>query len=234
VRLVLGAGVLPPSFWPADLSAQVPLQAIRVPAGHGAGVSLTFDDGPSPTVTPAVLALLRRAQAQAVFCLIGREALRHPALVRAEVADGDLLCDHSRDHNLKMSNLPIWFQRAEVLDGLGQIHQAAPGADVRYYRQPGGLWDAPVVAVVREVGLGVLRWTDDPRDWSRPGTVTIIQRVLAQLRPGGVVLLHDGGGDRRQTLEALRWLLPHLRSAEWHFTLPTLRPIPVTLAQQPQ
>jgi peptidoglycan/xylan/chitin deacetylase (PgdA/CDA1 family) len=234
VRILLGAGVRLPTPLPGHMSASIPLAQVRVPPGRGAGVSLTFDDGPSAAVTPSVLALLRRSHVHAVFCLIGLEAARESALVRAEVAAGDQLCDHSRDHNLNMAHLPIWFRRAEVLDGLGQIRQAAPGARVPYYRQPGGLWEPTVVSAASDAGLGVLRWTVDPRDWSRPGTDLIIRRVLAQLQPGAVVLLHDGGGDRRQTLAALGWLLPHLQAAGWRFTLPTLRPIPLALAEQPQ
>jgi peptidoglycan/xylan/chitin deacetylase (PgdA/CDA1 family) len=68
-------------------------------------------------------------------------------------------------------------------------------------------------------GLNPLRWTADPRDWSRPGKNAIVARVLLRLRPGAVVLMHDGGGDRTQTVAALRWLLPRLRDAGWRFTL---------------
>ena len=70
-----------------------------------------------------------------------------------------------------------------------------------------------VVAAVQSAGLDVLRWSDDPRDWSRPGAVAIAQRVLLRLRPGAVVLLHDGGGNRRQTVQVLRWLFRALRAA---------------------
>jgi peptidoglycan/xylan/chitin deacetylase (PgdA/CDA1 family) len=69
-----------------------------------------------------------------------------------------------------------------------------------------------------------LSWTVDPRDWSRPGTDVIVEQVLAQLRPGGIVLMHDGGGDRSQTVQALAILLPTLREQGWTFTLPPTAP----------
>ena len=69
--------------------------------------------------------------------------------------------------------------------------------------------------------LTPLRWTDDPRDWSRPGSPAVVRRVVDQLEPGGVILMHDGGGDRTQTVEALRWLLDALPAAGW---VPVLAP----------
>lgn len=119
------------------------------------------------------------------------------------------------------------YERAEVLDGLRDVQQASGHQTVRFYRQPGGLWDRAVVAAMYAAHLDPLRWTDDPQDWSRPGVVAISKRVLLQLQPGAVVLLHDGGGDRSQTLAALAWLLPHLRAAGWHFVLPTPTHLPV-------
>lgn len=83
-------------------------------------------------------------------------------------------------------------------------------------------------------GLDPLRWTADPRDWSRPGTVAIAQRVLLRLSPGGVVLLHDGGGDRTQTVAALTWLLTALPAAGWTFTLPPAVHLPPQEAALPQ
>ncbi|RKS75632.1 peptidoglycan/xylan/chitin deacetylase (PgdA/CDA1 family) [Motilibacter peucedani] len=193
---------------------------LRVPPGHGASVSLTFDDGPAPAYTTKVLALLASHRVTAVFCLVGTQVAAHPQLVRAEHAAGHLLCDHSRDHDLTMTTKGAAYVTAEVDDGIAAVRRAAPGVPVPYYRQPGGEWTPEVLSAASAAGLRPLRWSVDPRDWSRPGERAIASRVLEQLRPGGVVLMHDGGGDRSETVAVLTWLLDALPQAGWHFTLP--------------
>lgn len=188
---------------------------VKVPRGHGAQVSFTFDDGPSPTFTPQVLALLDKHDVPAVFCLIGHQARAHPKLVREEVKAGHVLCDHSRDHDLFMNRKGQAYVTKEVTDGLAAIHAASPKTPVSFYRQPGGTWSPLVVRAMHHADLTPLRWTDDPRDWSRPGSRVIVHRVIDQVSPGAVILLHDGGGDRSQTVEALAWLLPALKAAGW-------------------
>jgi peptidoglycan/xylan/chitin deacetylase (PgdA/CDA1 family) len=216
---------------PRDVSA---FAALTVPPGDGASVALTFDDGPSAVFTPQVLALLEGAGAPAVFCVIGRQAVEQPSLLQREVSGGFRLCDHSRDHDLQMRRRGAGYEAAEVADGLHEIQAVVPGTPVTLYRQPGGLWDASVVAAAQRLGMTPLRWSDDPRDWTRPGAVAIAQRVLLGLRPGAVVLLHDGGGDRTQTVEALAWLLRALPAAGWHFTLPPASVLSPAQAAQPQ
>jgi peptidoglycan/xylan/chitin deacetylase (PgdA/CDA1 family) len=187
--------------------------------GHGAPISFTFDDGPSALYTPQVLALLGQHHVPAVFCLIGTQASAHPALAREEVRRGHQLCDHSRDHDLKINRKGKAYVDAEADDGLAAIRAAAPGAPVPYYRQPGGLWSSEVERAMTRAHLHPLRWSDDPQDWSRPGSAVIVHRVVRQLHPGAVILMHDGGGDRSQTVEALAWRLFALPAAGW-------RPVP--------
>ncbi len=195
---------------------------IEVPRGHGAAMSFTFDDGPWPGSTSQVLALLAQHHVHAVFCLIGRQAQANPSLVRAEVAGGHELCDHSRDHDLFMGRKSQAYVDAEVATGLAQVRGAAPkGTKVSFYRQPGGTWDAKVVRAMHAHDLDPLRWSDDPRDWSRPGSLAVVRRVVARLHPGAVVLMHDGGGDRSESVEALRFLLGAVVAAGW---VPVLAP----------
>lgn len=211
-----------PSVWVGRFEGS----EVKVPYGHGATVSFTFDDGPSPTYTPQVLALLAQHHVPAVFCLIGTQARGYPKLVRQEVAAGHRLCDHSRDHDLNMNSKGKAYVAAEVADGLADIRRAAPGAPVDYYRQPGGFWSPAVVTAMDANGLHPLRWTDDPRDWSRPGSRSIVRTVVKRLRPGAVILMHDGGGDRSQSVRALRFLLTALMAAGWR---PVVAPV-VTLS----
>ena len=159
---------------------------------------------------------------RAVFCLIGDQARANPALVHAEVAAGHELCDHSRDHDVVMGHKSQAYVDAEVGDGLREVRRAAPkGTAVTFYRQPGGTWDAEVVRAMDAHGLDPLRWTDDPKDWSRPGSLVIVRRVVADLAPGAVILMHDGGGDRSQSVDALRFLLGAVVAAGWE---PVLAP----------
>ncbi len=195
---------------------------VRIPRGHGATMSFTFDDGPWPTSTQQVLDLLAQHHVHAVFCVIGRQARANPALVRREVAGGHELCDHSRDHDLFMARHDQAYVDAEVADGMADVQRAAPrGTKISFYRQPGGTWSPAVVRAMRKDGLDPLRWSDDPRDWSRPGSLAIVRRVVSHLHPGAVVLMHDGGGDRSESVEALRFLLGAVIDAGWR---PVLAP----------
>lgn len=181
-------------------------------------VALTFDDGPSATYTPQVLDVLAERGVKATFCLVGTQAQRFPALVRRIVAEGHSLCNHSLNH----ANLSTWTDaqiRADLTATNTAIRAAAPGAAVRYFRAPYGAWGRSAT-IAAELGMARLGWTVDPRDWSRPGVEVIIKSVHNQLRPGGIVLLHDAGGDRSQTVQAVDLLIPQLTKAGWTFVLP--------------
>jgi peptidoglycan/xylan/chitin deacetylase (PgdA/CDA1 family) len=165
-------------------------------------VALTFDDGPHPVWTPQVLDLLRSAGVTATFCLVGVEVRRHPDLVRRIVAEGHTLCNHSWHHELDLGARPVAAIRANLEATSREIRRAVPGAAIPYYRQPGGRWTASVVGVAQQLRMRALDWDVDPRDWETKSAVAIGTRVLSQARPGSIVLLHDGGGDRHGTLLA--------------------------------
>jgi peptidoglycan-N-acetylglucosamine deacetylase len=226
-----GARTAPPDTWVGHFRGK----EVRVPRGHGASVSFTFDDGPWPGSTTKVLALLKQNHVHATFCLIGNQAKAYPSLVRREVAEGHELCDHSRDHDLTMGRKGAKYIDAEVGDGLAQIRRAAPpGTPVRLYRQPGGLWNPAVVKAMDKRALYPLRWSADPRDWSRPGSATIVRRVVKGLHPGVVILMHDGGGDRSQSVEALKFLLHAVVAAGWKPVLAPHVKLSAKAAARPQ
>ena len=185
-------------------------------------VALTFDDGPNPVWTPRVLALLARAHAHATFCLIGRQAARYPALVRAIVAAGHTLCNHTWDHDEALPSRTRAQILSEMTRAQDAITAAAGGKVPRLFRAPAGAWSPAVEAAARSLHLTPLKWTVDPRDWSRPGARAILGVTLARLRPGGVLLLHDGGGSRDQTVAALARLLVLL--PKLHYTYATPHP----------
>ncbi|GIH20214.1 polysaccharide deacetylase family protein [Rugosimonospora africana] len=183
-------------------------------------LALTFDDGPNPTYTPQVLALLGQYHITATFCLIGQNAQQYPELVKAIVAAGNTLCDHSWDHDEQMADKSLAYIDNELTRPIAAIQTAVPGASVHYYRQPGGNWSHTIVSEAMRMGMTPLDWSVDTDDWQRPGTASIEYTILNKAKPGSIILMHDGGGDRSQTIEALRTLLPTL-VANFH-----LQPMP--------
>ncbi|MFD6564766.1 polysaccharide deacetylase family protein [Micromonospora profundi] len=182
-------------------------------------LALTFDDGPDPRYTPQVLAALREYDVKATFCVVGENAQNHPDLIQAIVADGHTLCNHSWHHDVSLGNRSTDQIRADLLRTNAAIRAAAPEAPIVWYRQPGGAWTYPVVSVARQLGMTPLHWSVDPSDWQAPGAGKIAATVSTQVGPGSVVLLHDAGGDRQGTVDALRRILPELST---HFELEAL------------
>jgi peptidoglycan/xylan/chitin deacetylase (PgdA/CDA1 family) len=226
IRFVLrrGASIRRPAMIVLAAGAFLVTVGIAAPAAAQQGtttgntVSLTFDDGPSAAYTPQVLEVLARHRVKATFCLVGTQAQRFPALVRQIVAEGHALCNHSLRHD----NLSTWTDeqiRADLVAADAAIQTAEPGVPVPYFRAPYGSWGRSAT-VAAELGMARLGWTVDPRDWSRPGVEAIVQAVHAQVRPGGIVLMHDAGGDRSQTVQALDLLIPQLADGGWTFTFP--------------
>jgi peptidoglycan/xylan/chitin deacetylase (PgdA/CDA1 family) len=173
-------------------------------------VALTFDDGPDPTYTPQTLDLLRRYNVKATFCLVGINVRAFPELVRRIADEGHTLCNHSWSHDTGMGLRSKASIKADLERTNAEIHKAAPGHKVSYYRQPGGAWTASIVAVARQLGMTSLHWAVDPQDWTRPGASSISSRVNSGTARGSIVLMHDAGGDRRGTVSALRSILPNL------------------------
>lgn len=165
-------------------------------------VALTFDDGPHPVWTPKILDELRAAGVRATFCLVGRQAEKHPDLVARIVREGHTLCNHSWNHELDLGTRSEAAIRANLQRTNKAIRQAVPGAKIRFFRQPGGNWTPAAVNVAKELGMISLHWAVDPRDWAGPSADVIEQRVAEKAKPGAIVLLHDGGGDRSATLAA--------------------------------
>ncbi|WP_431954660.1 polysaccharide deacetylase family protein [Actinacidiphila sp. bgisy167] len=188
----------------------------------GKSVALTFDDGPNPVWTPKILALLAQHHAKATFCEIGPNAQAHPDLVRRIVAAGHRLCDHSVHHDEAQSRKSQVYNQHEILDARDEITSAAGSgsAPLWYYRAPGGDFSPAIRAIAAGNGLRPLGWTVDSEDWRRPGTNAILATVNRELKPGSIVLMHDGGGDRSQTVRALAVLLDRLDAAGYTYTFP--------------
>jgi peptidoglycan-N-acetylglucosamine deacetylase len=198
-----------------------------------ADIALTFDDGPHEVFTPRVLAALRRYRLQATFCLVGVNAARFPALVRQIAADGHTLCNHSWSHDVALGRRSRAAIEEDLARTTAAIRAAVPGAMVSYYRQPGGEWSAAVVEVAQEQGMTALHWEVDSNDWRRLSARRITATVCEGTRAGSIVLLHDGGGDRRATVTALESVLPDLSGRFTATALPPGIPIPYRYGLQP-
>ncbi|WP_435651935.1 polysaccharide deacetylase family protein [Kitasatospora purpeofusca] len=181
-------------------------------------VAITVDDGPDPKYTPAVLALLDQYGIRASFFLIGENANAHPDLVREVAARGHHIANHSWSHP-DLSGLSA----AKVRDELGRTSELLgrlTGRAPTWFRAPGGGWSPTVLKVGAELGMRPMAWSVDPQDWATPGTDVITKRLERELRPGAIVLTHDGGGDRSQTVAALKTFLPLLIDSGYRFTAP--------------
>ncbi|KQC40061.1 chitooligosaccharide deacetylase [Frankia sp. ACN1ag] len=173
-------------------------------------VALTIDDGPHPVWTPRILDVLRLNRVSATFSVVGAQAVANPELVRRIVAEGHSLCNHSMTHPQPFSRRTPDQIRIEMTRAQSAIVDA--GAEPpRLFRAPGGDWSPAVLAAAAGLGMTSLGWDVDPRDWARPGTASIRQS-LGSARPGDILLCHDGGGNRAQTVAALRRVLPLLRA----------------------
>ena len=196
------------------------------PAGHpqfyvhegDKAIALTIDDGPSSKYTPQVLALLAQYKIAATFCMIGQSADKHASLVAEVSAAGHLVANHTWTHpNLsKMTEAQVTAEIERTNDAITRGGAKQPA----FFRAPGGNWSPTVFSVCAKLGLRPLDWSVDPRDWSRPGTEHIVQTVMGHTHTGSIILEHDGGGDRSQTVAALQTFIPQLLQAGYHFVQP--------------
>ncbi|NEB09411.1 polysaccharide deacetylase family protein, partial [Streptomyces coelicoflavus] len=184
------------------------------------GVNITIDDGPDPNWTPQVLDLLKEYGVKATFCMTGLQAQAHPDLVKDVVAAGHRLCDHSVSHDTAMDKKSEAYQSKEILDAERMITEASGGVRPVYYRAPGGAFTPYSRKLAASRGMRPLGWNVDTKDFERPGADAIVATVKRELSNGPTILFHDAGGDRTQTVEALRQVLPWLKEQGRIFGFP--------------
>lgn len=189
------------------------------PLSHGnprlPEVALTFDDGPQPDVTPQVLVILQRFHSKATFFCVGQQVQEYPNIVSQEQQEGNLVEGHSWSHpDLRLLDGPTIHQQVAQDT---QAIQRATGVSPTFFRPPYGERSATVAAQLQQFGLSTILWSVDPQDWARPGTDTIVTRVLQATTNGSIILLHDGGGNRAQTLAALPTIMSALQQRGLRF-----------------
>ncbi len=184
------------------------------------GVNVTIDDGPDPRWTPQVLDLLREHGVKATFCVTGTQAEAHPDLVKDVVAAGHRLCNHSVSHDTAMDRKSEAYQSRQILDAERAITEASGGVRPLYYRAPGGAFTPYSRELAASRGMRPLGWNVDTKDFERPGADAIVATVERELPNGPTLLFHDAGGDRSQTVDALRRVLPWLKEQGHTFGFP--------------
>lgn len=191
---------------------RIPDSIAHASESGGNTVNITIDDGPDPQWTPKILEVLARHDVKATFCMIGPQAKAHPDLVRRVVQGGHRLCDHTMNHDTSMDKKPVAYQEHQILDAKRLIEEAAGGgAKVEYYRAPGGAFTPDSRRIAAANGMRPLGWNVDTKDFQKPGTAAIVEAVKREISNGPTVLFHDGGGDRRQSVEALDQVLAWLK-----------------------
>ena len=208
------------SAGPGGPAESVDVSIVHASDAGARGVNITVDDGPDPTWTPQVLDLLDEYGVKATFCVTGVQAQTYPDLVKQVVAAGHRLCDHTVSHDTAMDRKPEAYQSKEILDAERMIIKASGGVRPQYYRAPGGAFTPYSRKLAASHGMRPLGWNVDTKDFERPGAEAIVETVKRELSNGPTVLFHDAGGDRTQTVEALRQVLPWLKEQGYSFGFP--------------
>lgn len=180
-------------------------------------IALTFDDGPDPRYTTQIAELLKEYNAKATFFVVGSRVKAHPQVVRQLLEQQHELANHTYTHPDLRRISPAKL-REEVLATQEEIYKHT-GLRPHLFRPPGGVYNESLVHVAKETGFLVVMWSwhQDTRDWSDPGVKKITNKVLNNARNGDIVLFHDYGGNRKQTVDALREIMPELQKRGYQF-----------------
>lgn len=181
-------------------------------------IALTIDDGPSPVYTPEVLRVLEKYGVRATFSMVGKNVSYYPVVARDVVQSGHTAINHTWNHT-NLTTLNKSQQIAQITRAATAIH-AATGVPPRMFRAPYGVWSRQALEYCAAEHLVALDWSVDPRDWSRPGVSEIVRTIMRTTTKGSIILEHDGGGDRSQTVAALKIVIPRLIDEGYQFVIP--------------
>ena len=171
-------------------------------------VALTFDDGPSD-YTPEFLRVLREKGVPGTFFEVGQEMPGREEVMRQILAEGDEIGDHTMNH--------VEFPGYSQIAGAAAWIKAYTHFQPCLFRPPGGGVDSSVIATAGSLGMRTITWDVDPRDWSLPGTGAIYANIVSHAQAGSIILMHDGGGPRDETLAALPQVIDTLRGRGYRF-----------------
>jgi peptidoglycan/xylan/chitin deacetylase (PgdA/CDA1 family) len=193
---------------------------VREGGADGRDVALTFDDGPGP-YTPALLSVLEQFRVPGTFFAIGSMERYFSASTMRELRDGDVVGDHTETHP-QMALLSAHDQHEQLFDQIARI-ELLGGPRPQLFRPPYGSYSPTTIRELRALHLLMVLWSIDTSDYRQPGVAAIVKRVLAGARPGAIILMHDGGGNRSETIAALPPIIRALRARGLHLvTVPQL------------
>nr|WP_264989563.1 polysaccharide deacetylase family protein [Lysinibacillus sp. KH24] len=178
-------------------------------------IALTFDDGPHPQYTAAILDVLAKYDIKATFFIIGKNAEKYPSMILRSYSEGHELANHTYSHPFKISMAEL----REELRQTNEVIYSITGFSPTLFRPVGGNYTDQMINVAVEDGYKVVMWSwhQDTLDWKQPGVEKIAQKVLKGASPGDVILFHDGGGNRTQTIQALEKIIPTLQKQGYTF-----------------
>lgn len=186
-----------------------------LPGGTGTkAVALTFDDGPGP-YTPQILNILAQYDVKATFFMVGIVVEQHPDIARMVVNHGHAIGNHTMHHR-NLATLNAEGMASEVTEGAKAVKKAT-GVDTRVFRPPGGRYNDTTIQILNQQGYKLAMWSIDPRDWNNARSADIQQHILNHVRDGSIILLHDGGGNRQETVKALPGIISALQSRGYSF-----------------
>ena len=183
-------------------------------------IALTFDDGPWPHSTSQVLSVLKKNNIKATFFVVGRQVKQYPQLTKQIVAEGHAIANHTWSHQYHKFNEAA---AARELDSTTSLIHKLTGVKTVLFRPPAGILTNGLVAYAHKKKYSVVMWSADSLDWRYRSTPALMNSVLKAAKPGGIILLHDGGGDRSKTVQALPQLIAQLKKQGYQFvTVPDL------------
>lgn len=176
-------------------------------------VALTFDDGPVSTTTPEILNILKEKNIKATFFVVGEQVKRFPTLVSREIAEGHEVGNHTYTHP-KLANLQEYMIEEELKNTEKEILKVAPKPTL--FRPPGGFYNKKIIKIAKDSEYSTILWTIDPVDWRSPPVGDIVDLVIKDVKPGSIILLHDGKYPST-TPEALWFIIDILESRGYEF-----------------
>jgi peptidoglycan-N-acetylglucosamine deacetylase len=185
---------------------------IRSGAGGKREIALTFDDGPGP-YTPQVLDVLEREHVPATFFVIGIELRYFSASTVREIRDGFVIGDHTETHPM-LAQLTAHDQREELFEQAARI-ELLGGPRPTLFRPPYGSFNQTTFHLLHQMHMLMVLWSVDTDDYEAPGVEVIVDRALEGAAPGAIILMHDAGGDRAQTIAALPTIIDGLRKRDY-------------------
>lgn len=211
---------------PAPFRGQIVYQAS---INNSKVIALTFDDGPSPD-TLKILEVLQKHQAVATFFCLGKNLREFPEIAKRVVQAGNAIGNHTWHHYYHNVTEKT---ASDEIDNTGVHIYRSTSAKSFLFRPPGGRLNNGFADYAKKKNYVVVMWSIDPKDFLQPPASAIARSVLSQAKTGAIVLLHDGGGDRQETIKALSAIIPKLKQQGYRFvTVPQLLEMQAAQKQQ--